>query len=83
MKQNPMTCEELVDSLAAFLDDELTLQGRVGAQKHLIGCDKCSAYLRGYERTVELAKKTRSNSAASTALPEDLVRRIMAKRRRS
>jgi anti-sigma factor RsiW len=83
MKKNPMTCEEFVDSLAAFLDDELTLQDRVGAQKHLTGCDKCSAYLRAYERTIELAKKTRSNSAASTVLPENLVRKIMAALSRS
>jgi predicted anti-sigma-YlaC factor YlaD len=83
MKKNPMTCEEFVDSLAAFLDDELMLQDRVGARKHLTGCDKCSAYLRGYERTIELAKKTRSNSAASTVLPENLVRKIMAALSRS
>ena len=82
MKQNPMTCKEFVDSLAAFLDDELTLQDRVGAQKHLTGCDKCSAYLRGYEWTIELAKKTRLNSAASAVLPENLVRKIMNARRR-
>jgi anti-sigma factor RsiW len=78
MKKNTLTCEEFVDLLAAFLDDELTSQERVGAQKHLTGCDKCSAYLRGYERTIELAKKTRSDSAASSVLPENLVRKIMA-----
>jgi predicted anti-sigma-YlaC factor YlaD len=83
MKKNPMTCEEFVESLAAFLDDELTLQDRVGAQKHLTGCGKCSAYLRGYKRTIELAKKTRSNSTASTVLPENLVRKIMAALSRS
>jgi hypothetical protein len=44
-------------------------------------CDKCSAYLRGYERTIQLAEKTRSNSAVSAVLPENLVRKIMATRR--
>jgi anti-sigma factor RsiW len=83
MKKNPMTCEEFVDSLQAFLDDELTSPERIRAQKHLTSCDKCSAYLRGYERTIELAKKAPSSSAVSDVLPEDLVRKIMAARRRS
>jgi anti-sigma factor RsiW len=83
MKKNPMTCEEFVDSLQAFLDDELTSPERIRAQEHLTGCDKCSAYLHGYEWTIELAKKTGSNSALSAVLPEDLVHKIMAARHRS
>jgi anti-sigma factor RsiW len=86
MKKNPMTCEEFVDSLGAFRDGDLTSPDRIRAQEHLTSCDKCSAYLRGYERTIELAKKTRSNSsnsAVSAVLPEKLGRRIMAARRRS
>jgi predicted anti-sigma-YlaC factor YlaD len=78
-----MTCEEVVDSLAAFLDEELTSPEHIRAQVHLTSCDKCSAYLRDYEWTIELAKKTGSNSAVSTVLPEDLVRKIIAGWRRS
>jgi len=62
MKKNPMACEEFVDSLAAFRDDELTSPDRIRAQEHLASCDKCSAYLRGYDRTIELAKRTGSDS---------------------
>jgi anti-sigma factor RsiW len=84
MKKNPMTCEEfVVDSLGAFRDGDLTSADRIRAQKHLTSCNKCSAYLRGYERTIELAKKTHSNSAVSAVLPENLVRRIMAAQRRA
>jgi hypothetical protein len=67
MKKNPMTCEEFVDSLQASLDDELTSPDRLRAQKHLTSRDKCSAYLRGYEWTIELAKKTGSNIAGSAS----------------
>jgi predicted anti-sigma-YlaC factor YlaD len=81
MKKHPMTCEEFVDSLAAFLEDELTLPDGIRAQKHLSSCDRCSAYLCGYERTVQLAKFA-SESGVSPILPENLVRRIMAVRRR-
>ena len=73
-----MTCQELIDSLAAFRDDELTSPEQIRAQEHLTSCDKCSAYLRGYERTIELAKRTASNSRLSPGLPENLVRRITA-----
>jgi hypothetical protein len=83
MKKNPMTCEEFVDSLGAFRDGDLTSPDHIRAQKHLTSCDKCSAYLRGYERTIKLAKKTLSNRAVSAVLPENLVCRIMAARRRS
>jgi anti-sigma factor RsiW len=78
-----MTCRELVDSLQAFRDDELRLPERIRAQEHLASCDKCSAYLRRYEQTIELAKSTASDSADAAPLPESLVRRIMAARPRS
>jgi anti-sigma factor RsiW len=83
MKNNPMTCEEFVASLQAFRDDELTSPDRIRAQKHLAGCLKCSAYLRGYKRTIELAKSCASGSDYLTALTESLVRKIVAGRRRS
>jgi anti-sigma factor RsiW len=83
MKKNPMTCKEFVESLPAFRDDELTPRDRMRAQGHLAGCERCSAYLLGYEQTIELAKRTASDRDTSTVLPENLVRRMMAARRRS
>jgi predicted anti-sigma-YlaC factor YlaD len=82
MNKTPMTCREFVDSLGAFLDEELTSPEHIRVQEHLTSCDKCSAYLRDYEWTIELAKKTGCNSAVSPVLPEDLVREIIAGRRR-
>jgi predicted anti-sigma-YlaC factor YlaD len=83
MNKTPMTCREFVDSLGAFLDEELTSPEHIRAQEHLTSCDKCSAYRRDYEWTVELAKKSGCNSAVSSVLPEDLVRKIIAGRHRS
>ena len=80
MKNNPMTCEGFVASLQAFRDD---VAGRIRAQEQLAGCLKCSAYLRGYKRTIELAKSSASGSDDLTALTESLVRKIVAGRRRS
>jgi anti-sigma factor RsiW len=81
--KNPMTCAEFVDSLGAFRDGDLTSPDRIRAKEHLASCDKCSAYSRRYDRTIELAKKTLSNHDISAVLPENLVRKIMAARRRS
>src|SRR5258708_33452961 len=80
MKNNPMTCERFVSSLQAFRDDELTSSDRIRAQEHLAACAKCSAYVRGYERTIELAKSSASASDDLTALPESLVRKIVTAR---
>jgi anti-sigma factor RsiW len=82
-REEPMTCRELVDSLQAFRDNELTLAERIRAREHLASCEKCSAYLRRYEQTIRFAKSTASDSADATPLPESLVRRIVAARRRS
>ena len=83
MEEKPMTCEEFVDSLAAFRDGDMRAADRVRTQEHLASCDKCSAYLHGYERTIELAKRTASVNRLSPGLPDNLVHRIMAARRRS
>jgi anti-sigma factor RsiW len=83
IKNNPVTCEEFVTSLQAFRDDELTPPDRIRAQEHRAACARCAAYLRGYERTIELARSCASGSDDLSTLPESLVREIVAARRRS
>jgi predicted anti-sigma-YlaC factor YlaD len=78
--KNPMTCQEFVDSLPAYRENELTPAERIRANEHLAGCEKCAAYKRGYEQTIELAKADR---LGKTEIPEDLVRKVVAARRRS
>jgi len=53
----------------------------VRARNHVSRCEKCFAYLHGYERTIEFAKRAASGRGVS-ALPEDLVRKILAARHR-
>jgi hypothetical protein len=57
MKKNRMMCKEFVGSLAAFGDGEMTSPDRVRAEEQLTSGDECSAYLRRYERTIDLARK--------------------------
>jgi len=79
-----MTCEEFVDLLAAYRDRELSAGDRIAADEHLAGCDQCATYLRGYDRTIELAKAAASaGSRGEEKLPEALVGKILAPRRGS
>jgi anti-sigma factor RsiW len=72
-----MTCEEFVDSLRALRDEELTPADRIRAESYLTACEKCSAYVRGYERTIKLVQRTAFETGVSATLPEGLVRRIL------
>jgi predicted anti-sigma-YlaC factor YlaD len=83
MTKKPMTCQEFVDTQAAYLDDELVSVERLRADEHLAGCGKCAAYLRGYKQAIELAKDTSADDMGQDALPENMVRKIVAARRRS
>jgi hypothetical protein len=80
MKKIPMTREELVDSLLALRDQELTPADRIRAEGRLTGCEKYSAYVRGYERTLKLVLRTASETGVSATLPEGLVSRIVVAR---
>ena len=83
MTTTPMTCQEFADALPAYRADELAPPLRIRAEQHLAGCAKCASYLRGYERTIELAREASADRSGQAELPEDLVRRIMKARRRS
>jgi anti-sigma factor RsiW len=74
-----MNCEEFRACLQAFTDNELPRAVRLRAESHLIDCEKCPTYLKGYRRTIELAKNSASDEDLSL-LPEKLVRRILAAR---
>ena len=81
MQKNSIRCEEFVESLQRLLDDELTPPERMRASQHLADCHKCSTYLHGYKRTIALAKSASSDPADATALPEELVGRIVSARK--
>jgi len=78
-----MTCQEFVENLQAFLDAELDWPERERADAHVSGCGKCAAYLGGYVQTVKLARDVGRGEANPQRISENLVRRILAARRRS
>ena len=80
MAKRLMTCREFIGLLLQYRDRELAPGQRIWADEHIARCEKCTGYLRGYERTIALIKDgvERPEASGEEKLPEDLVQRILA-----
>jgi anti-sigma factor RsiW len=77
----PVTCEELIHFLDAYLAGELSRRREVEFRRHLSVCPSCVAYLETYRATIRLAKESSSTTASEAAeLPRALVQAILAAR---
>jgi len=78
MRRSRMTCREFVGLIPAYLDAEL---GRTDAgrfDQHARDCRRCSDYLKGYELTVNAARRSKDlGDENRTKLPQPLVRWIL------
>jgi anti-sigma factor RsiW len=79
-----MTCRELVGFLHEYLDDALAAHVRARFDQHLAACADCATYLRTYKTTVKLGRAAfaHPDDPVPGDVPEDLVRAILAARRR-
>jgi anti-sigma factor RsiW len=79
-----MTCRELVAFLMDYLDGQLSEPARLCFEEHLGECPDCVAYLATYQEAIRLAKETCTAGDATLPpdVPEDLVRVVLAARRR-
>jgi anti-sigma factor RsiW len=78
-----MTCKELVKYLMDYLDGLLPEPERRRFEEHLGECPDCVAYLATYQEAVRLGKEAcTAGDSIPTDVPEDLVRAILAARRR-
>ena len=73
-----MTCRDVADYLMHYLDGELPEAERSVFDEHLGECPDCVAYLATYREAVRQGKEA---CAGVEAVPEDLVRAILAARR--
>ena len=80
-----MTCREFADFLADYLSGELSPGTRAQFERHLEVCPNCVAYLSNYRDTIVLGRTVTAEDDASVPadVPEDLVKAILASRRRS
>ena len=78
-----ITCQQLIDFIMSYLDDELPADQRAEFDRHMAACPSCVDYLKTYETTVSLAKSCAHDDAVPDEVPESLVQAILAARKKS
>ena len=75
-----LTCRDLAEFVADYQSGELAPEVRAAFDEHLAECPDCVTYLRTYADTIRLARG--AAGPVPVAVPEQLVRAILAARRR-
>jgi anti-sigma factor RsiW len=80
-----ITCQELLDFLHLYLEDELPEERQREFDRHLAVCDPCRAYIRQYEDAIRLGKAAFGDpdGPAQADTPEELVQAILRTRRKA
>ncbi|HTO12748.1 MAG TPA: zf-HC2 domain-containing protein [Candidatus Binatia bacterium] len=66
-----MTCRDMIEVLADYLDQTLPPEVAAALEHHLAGCEPCRAYLATYRRTRALGAQT-----ARLAMPDEMKARL-------
>jgi anti-sigma factor RsiW len=79
-----VTCREFADFIMSYLTGELPAEAVTAFERHLSRCPSCRTYLGEYQATVEAGREAFAdeNALVPPDIPEDLVRAILASRRR-
>lgn len=79
-----MSCRELVEFLADYVEGALPAEARNEFHRHLDDCPECIDYLNSYRQTVALGRDALTcpdDDAVPGDVPEELVQAILAARR--
>lgn len=78
-----MTCRELADFIADYLDGTLPAETRSHFERHLDACANCVEYLAGYTSVVTLGRRAFDDLDAPVppTVPEELLAAILAAQR--
>ena len=79
-----MTCQEFVDFIVAYLDDEASAEQRATFEEHIRACPPCLTYLDQYKETVALGRAgcREPDGPVPEDVPEQLVQAVLAARAR-
>jgi anti-sigma factor RsiW len=78
-----LSCRELIEFLADYLDGELSAAQRVAFEAHLAVCPYCVDYLASYRETIHLGRRALAAEAeVLEEVPAQLVAAILAARGR-
>ncbi len=80
-----ITCRQFEAFLLAYLEGELPEKQRLVFKLHLKVCRECRDYLAAYRRSVEVSKRAFEDPdrPLPDAVPEDLVKAVLAARNES
>lgn len=79
-----LTCKQLIESLAEYVEGRLSLSRKAAFMLHLFCCGHCRAYLHNYETTINASKQTfvkTDEDRSSKDVPEDLIQAILKARK--
>ena len=68
----PLTCQELVELITAYLEGALSPLGRERFEAHLAGCEGCTHYLAQMRKTIALV-----GQLSEEAIPENNKRELL------
>jgi predicted anti-sigma-YlaC factor YlaD len=79
METTTMTCRQVVEFLADYLDGTLDLLARAQFEAHVAECVACADYMRSYRDTIRLARDAvRDDETTVAAMPDELRDAIVA-----
>jgi anti-sigma factor RsiW len=73
-----VTCRQLIEFIAAYVDGELNESEHLAFEHHLGNCRSCLAYLESYRRTMTFSKSLSDTPVDD--VPEGLVEWILRHR---
>ena len=79
-----MTCQELIDFVADYLEATLPAAQRDEFERHMQDCPYCVDYLKSYRATIKLVETLDNDPSAPIPkdAPEELIRAILAARKK-
>ena len=75
-----LSCRQIVDFVDAYRTGALAPAERLRFEGHLAECPECRDYLAAYAQAVGLSKEAIGEGSGADAIPEALVRAILASR---
>jgi anti-sigma factor RsiW len=72
-----MTCQQLIDFIGRYHENDLSLDERDEFEEHLATCPSCAAHLKAYEQTILLTRAL-ADEPVPRDVPESLVKAILA-----
>lgn len=80
-----ITCRQLIDFIADYLDGSLPAEQRAEFERHLRVCGPCVHYLASYQAAMKLGKAAfpDPDQPPPCGIPDDLVAAIVSARRKA